>query len=89
MKEEKLRDVQGMNDDLSDAMNAQLNGVKEFLKLAFAIDGEVVTTGKQVLTIEQDGSKYTGISFTLTDSERGTFKIVMSNPDPIEGEELN
>jgi len=69
---------------MSDAMDAQLNGVKEFLKIAFAIDGEVVTNGKQVLTIEQDGSKYTGISFTLTDSERGKFKIVMSNPEPFE-----
>jgi hypothetical protein len=68
---------------MSDAMNAHLDGVKEFLKLAFAIDGEVKTDGKQVLTIEQNGSKYTGISFTLTDSERGEFKIVMSNPEPI------
>jgi len=72
---------------MSDAMNAQLDGVKDFLKMAFCIDGEVTTTGKQVLTIEQDGTKYTGISFTLTDSERGEFKIVMSNPEPLdEGE---
>ncbi len=68
---------------MADAMNEQLNGVKEFLKLAFAIDGEVTTDGKQVLTIEQDGTKYKGISFTLTDSERGKFIIVMSNPEPI------
>lgn len=71
---------------MSDAMDAQLDAVKEFLRIAFAIDGEVTTTGKQVLTIEQDGSRYKGISFTLTDSKRGEFKIVMSNPEPLECE---
>lgn len=74
-------------DEIRNAMDVQLNGVKTFLKEAFAIDGEVTTTGKEVITIEQDGTKYKGISFTLNDSERGTFKIVMSNPNPQEGEE--
>lgn len=89
MRDEKIEDAQGMHNDLSAVMNAQLDGVKEFLRLAFCIDGDVVTDGKQVLTIEQDGTKYTGISFTLTDSERGKFKIVMSNPEPIEGEKTD
>lgn len=84
---EKVQDAQEQHDDITDAMNSHLDGVKEFLKLAFCIDGDVKTDGKQVLTVEQDGSKYTGISFTLTDSERGEFKIVMCNPAPL-GDEV-
>jgi hypothetical protein len=70
------------HDEIKAAADAQLNGVKSFLKEAFAVDGEVTTSGKEVITIEQDGTKYKGISFTLNDSERGTFKLVMCNPNP-------
>lgn len=69
------------HEEIKGAMDNHLNGVKSFLKEAFAVDGEVTTSGKEVITIEQDGTKYKGISFTLNDSKRGEFKIVMSNPN--------
>jgi len=68
--------------EIKNAMDDQLNGVKSFLKEAFNVDGEVTTSGKEVAIIEQDGLNYKGISFTLTDSERGEFKIIMCNPNP-------
>jgi len=72
------------HEEIKAIAESHLAGVKSFLKEAFGVDGEVTTSGKEVMTIEQDGTKYSGISFTLTDSKRGEFKIVMSNPNPHE-----
>jgi hypothetical protein len=81
-----MKTTNDTHEEMKHAMDAQLNGVKDFLKMAFCIDGEVVTTGKEVMTIEQDGTSYKGISFTLNDSKRGEFKVVLSNPNPQDGE---
>jgi hypothetical protein len=72
------------HEEIKAAADSHLDGVKNFLKEAFAIDGEVTTSGKEVTTIEQDGTQYKGISFTLTDTKRGIFKLVMCNPNPQE-----
>ena len=69
---------------IEETMNEHLDKTKNFLKEAFCIDGEVTTTGKQCIVVEQDNSNYYGISFTLTDSQRGEFKIVMCNPNKID-----
>ena len=69
---------------MQEEMEEHLERTKKFLKEAFCVDGEVTTTGKLCIVIERDNSNYQGISFTLNDSERGEFKIVMCNPNKMQ-----
>ena len=75
-------------DQLKSEMDARLNEVTEFIKEAFAVDGEVSTDGKQSITIHRDGSQSTGVSFFVTDRERGKFIVTLSNPNPIDEDEI-
>lgn len=79
-----MKELENDRKMMEEAMREHLEKTKRFLKDAFCIDGEVTTTGKQCIVVEQDNSNYQGISFTLTDSQRGEFKIVMCNPSKME-----
>jgi hypothetical protein len=61
-------------------MNDHLKTTADFLKETFGTDGEVTTTAKECIVIEQDGSKTFGITFVLNDSVRGKFMVTLSNP---------
>jgi hypothetical protein len=64
-------------------MDNRLSGVCEFIKDAFAVDGNVTTDGKECIILNRDGSKLTGVTFTAVDRERGTFMVTLSNPEPM------
>ena len=70
-------------DEMKAAMEAQLDSVKEFIKEAFCVDGEVTTTGKECLIIQKDGSRSMGVTFVANDSDRGIFMVTLSNPEPL------
>jgi hypothetical protein len=65
-------------------MDNRLSGVCEFIKEAFSVDGDVTTDGKECIILNRDGSRLTGVTFTATDSERGTFMVTLSNPEPMD-----
>jgi hypothetical protein len=71
-------------DLMKDQADAALNKTKDFLKMAFCVDGEVTTTGKSCMVMEQNGESYEGVPFRLKDSERGEFIIIMANPNKME-----
>ena len=63
------------HEDMKQALDAHLQGVCNFLKQAFATDGEVTTNGKECIVVGQDGSKLKGVTFVLQDTERGEFMV--------------
>lgn len=65
---------------MNDKAKERIDGVASFLKEAFAIDGEVKTSGKECLIIQADGSESLGITFELNDSDKGTFMVTLTNP---------
>ena len=71
------------NDEMKEMMHAQLEGVRSFIKEAFAVDGIVTTTGKECIIIQPDGEKSKGVTFTAEDSDRGVFMVTLSNPEPM------
>ena len=72
---------------MEEILNEHLRTTGNFLKEAFGIDGEVTTTAKECIVIEQDGSKTFGITFVLNDSIRDKFMVTLSNPKKMEGDE--
>ena len=80
--------MENERDELKAMMDAQLEGVKSFIKEAFAVDGEVTTTGKECIIIQKDGGQSRGVTFNCTDSDRGTFMVTLSNPEPMNEKEV-
>ena len=62
----------------------QVDNVIGFIKEAFNVDGEVTTTGKECVIIQNDGSRSNGITFVANDKTRGVFMVTLTNPKPEE-----